>query len=106
MLRRRRERQSGATTFAPAFEDFHEWVRSLPWGVERPYSVETPGVRSFGVDCALLGRRQLWLLTGMERPFDADGLGLAIIVPDDAATRHRGCGPGPDRVADAREATS
>jgi hypothetical protein len=64
---------------------FHEWLLSLPWVVERPYSLEAPGIRCFGVDCPPLARRRLWLLTGMDRPF-ADGLGLAVIVPVDVAT--------------------
>jgi hypothetical protein len=50
-----------------AFDDFHEWVLSLPWVVERPYALATPGVRGFGVECEPLDRRQLWLLTGLPR---------------------------------------
>ncbi|HEX4530693.1 MAG TPA: hypothetical protein VIA11_14925 [Acidimicrobiia bacterium] len=94
MLRRRREQPSGATAIAPAFEDFHAWVLSLPWVVERPYSVETPGIRCFGVDCEPLARRQVWLLTGLERQLDAHGLGLAVIVPADAAGDIEGAGLG------------
>jgi hypothetical protein len=86
MLRRRREQRSATTTtFAPAFADFHDWVLSLPWVVERPSSLAMPGVRCFGVDCAPLGRRQLWLITGMERRLDSDGIGLAVIVPAEIA---------------------
>jgi hypothetical protein len=83
MLRRRREQTT--TTIAPAFDDFHEWVLSLPWVVERPYSVGTPGVRCFGVECEPLGRRQLWLITGMHRGPQATGIGLAVIVPADVS---------------------
>ena len=43
----------------PAFDNLHEWVLSLPWVVERPFNVGTPGVRSFAVDCEPLGRKQL-----------------------------------------------
>ena len=82
MLRRRREQPTATTTtVAPAFADLHDWVLSLPWVVERPYSLGTPGVRCFGVDCEPLGRRRLWLITGMQRHLDADGVGLAVIVP-------------------------
>ena len=87
MLRRRREQLTATTTIAaPAFADFHEWVVSLPWVVERPYSLGTPGIRCFGVECEPLGRRQLWLITGMQLHLaDADGIGLAVIVPVDVA---------------------
>jgi len=86
MLRRRREDKTAATRRVPAFDDFHEWVLSLPWVVERPYKVGTAGVRSFGVDCELLGRRQLWLLTGLQRQLEVDGFGIAVIVPEAAAS--------------------
>jgi hypothetical protein len=86
MLRRRREQSTATTTtVAPAFADLHDWVLSLPWVVERPSSLATPGVRCFGVDCAPLGRRQLWLITGMECRLDPDGVGLAVIVPAEIA---------------------
>jgi hypothetical protein len=85
MLRRRPEPDS-TTTIGPAFADFHDWVLSLPWVVERPYSLDTPGVRCFGVDCEPLGRRQLWMMTGLQRQLDADGVGLAVIVPAEIAS--------------------
>jgi hypothetical protein len=95
MLRRRRESQTVASNLvapdSPAprqgspLDNFHEWLLSLPWVVERPYSLDTPGVRCFGIDCALLGRRQLWLITGLQRHADIDGMGLAVILPTDAA---------------------
>ena len=84
MLNRRRDQKTTATKDARAFDDFHEWVLSLPWVVERPYSLGTPGVRSFGIDCEPLGRRQLWLVTGL-RELAIGGIGLAVIVPRDAA---------------------
>lgn len=94
MLRRRREQLSGSTAVAPEFENFHEWVTSLPWVVERPRNPDTPGVRCFGVDCEVLDRRQLWLLTGMDRHLDTDCLGLAVIVPQTIAVdvEHAGLG--------------
>jgi hypothetical protein len=93
MIRRRRE-QPTATTVAPAFADFHEWVLSLPWVVERPYTVAAPGVRSFGVDCQPLGRRRLWLLTGLEGQLDAHGIGLGVILPVDVANEIENVGLG------------
>src|ERR1700693_1191755 len=85
MLRRRREPQTVASNEGNALDDFHGWLLSLPWVVERPYGLDTPGVRSFGVDCEPLGRRQLWLITGLQRHVDTDGIGLAVIVPTDTA---------------------
>src|SRR3954447_19717920 len=85
MLRRRRDHSTITHNEGGAFADFHEWVLSLPWTVERPYSVATPGVRCFGVDCEPLGRRRRWRLTGLHRDIDPSGLGLAVIVPADAA---------------------
>jgi hypothetical protein len=85
MLRRRRTRQTISTRPQRLYDGFHEWVLSLPWVVERPYSLATPGVRSYGVDCEPLGRRQLWLLTGLGETSDQGARGLAVIVPADAA---------------------
>ena len=85
MMFPRRQPQTTSTQAPRAFDDFHEWVLSLPWVVERPYSVGTPGVRCFGVDCEPLGRRQLWLLTGLEPECGIAGMGLAVIVPNPAA---------------------
>lgn len=64
---------------------FHEWILNLPWVVERPYPLDTPGVRSFAVDCEPLGRRQMWLITGLLRPFPAGQSGIAVILPFAAA---------------------
>jgi hypothetical protein len=83
MLSNRRQR-GAVTTSTQAFDGFHEWVLSLPWIVERPYALATPGVRCFDVDCPPLGRRQKWMLTGF-RSVDPSGLGLAVIVPVEAA---------------------
>ena len=67
------------------FDDFHEWVLSLPWVVERQYNLATPGVRAFGVECEPLGRHALWLLTGMQSGTASSTAGIAVIVPMDAA---------------------
>jgi hypothetical protein len=72
-------------TTAPAFEDFHDWVLSLPWVVERPSRLAPPVVRSFAVDCEPLNRRQLWLITGLQEPSCADEISVAVIVPIEAA---------------------
>jgi hypothetical protein len=85
MLRRNRTQQAVGSHEPRAFDDLHEWVLSLPWVVERPYSVGTPGVRSFGIDCEPLGRRQLWLITGLQRALESEGVGVAVIVPAEVA---------------------
>jgi len=93
MLHRRRAPQTIAPNDGNAPGDFHEWLLSLPWVVERPYSLESPGVRCFGIDCEPLGRRQLWLITGL-RPLAVSGIGLAVIVPTDVASDLEGAGRG------------
>lgn len=94
MLRRHRTQDVTDARAPRAFDDFHDWVLSLPWVVERPYSLATPGVRTFGVDCEPLGRRQLWLLTGLQQQLDSDGIGLAVIVPADVADELEAIGRG------------
>lgn len=58
----------------------HDWVSSLPWVVERPYSVGVRGVRVFAVDCEPLGVRRIWLVTGLP-----NSSGIAVIVPASVA---------------------
>ena len=61
----------------PAPADFHEWIQSLPWVVERPYGLGGErGVRTFAVECEPLGIGQLWLVTGLPH-----GAGVAVVVP-------------------------
>ena len=72
--------RSTSADCAPAYDDFHEWVLSLPWVVERPYGAGVPGVRSFAVECLPLERRQLWLVTGL-RQLSSGELDVAVIVP-------------------------
>jgi hypothetical protein len=84
MIRRRPTQQMSAPELTPAFDDFHEWVLSLPWVVERQYSLGTPGVRAFAVDCEPIGRRQMWLVTGLRESSVGDP-GIAVILPLDAA---------------------
>ena len=72
-----------------AFEDFHEWVLSLPWVVERLNDDVVPAVRCFAVDCEPLGRRQTLLLTGLEQRRESDGPSIAVVVPAEAACAHR-----------------
>ena len=93
-MKRRRRPDTIVPKQGRAFADFHEWVLSLPWTVERPYSLETPGVRCFGIDCPPLGRRRMWMLTGLQRTADPTGLGLAVIVPQTAAAEVESLGWG------------
>jgi hypothetical protein len=86
MLHRRHEPQTITSNEANALDAFHEWLLSLPWVVERPYSVDTPGVRCFGIDCEPLGRRQIWLITGLQR-VDVDGIGLVTVYGESVARR-------------------
>ena len=76
---RRRSVSSFHPTVRTRSADLHEWVLSLPWVVEWPYALGIEGVRTFAVECEPIGRRQLWLLTGMQRS------NIAVIVPVEAA---------------------
>jgi hypothetical protein len=77
-----------------AFEDFHEWVLSLPWVVERLNDDVVPAVRRFAVDCEPLGRRQTLLLTGLEQLRESDGPSIAVVVPAEAAGQVANIGRG------------
>ncbi len=84
MLRRRRDLETTSADETDRLQTFHKWVVSLPWVVERPYEPGTPGVRCFAVDCAPLGRRGVWLLTGL--PADSDTAGpVAVVLSAEAA---------------------
>jgi hypothetical protein len=89
MFFRHREPDIPTSESTVAFDDFRDWVLSLPWVVERPYSLGTPDVRCFGIDCEPLGRRQLWLLSGLG---NAAGMGLAVILPTEEALALQGAG--------------
>ena len=81
MRRRNIRRPSTADTRIPNTPgDFHEWVLSLPWVVERPTDGSQPGIRLFAVDCPLLERRQIWLVTGLASG-DESALGVAAVMP-------------------------
>jgi hypothetical protein len=82
MFRRRQQLTDTTNIRDSAFADIHDWILSLPWVVERPFS---PGIRCFGVECEPLGRSRLWLVTGMQRQFDAAGVGMAVIIPTEVA---------------------
>jgi hypothetical protein len=71
----RRPRAQGT----PLSNDVVAWVLSLPWVVERPYSLGISGVRMFAVDCGPLEVRHVWLLTGL---FGEEN-DVAVIVPAD-----------------------
>src|SRR5262249_27323587 len=85
MLGHDQARERGDAPTARTFANFFEWVMSLPWVVERPYGLASSDVRCFAVDCEPLGRRQVWLITGMQRHGDHDGLGVAVVVPAEVA---------------------
>jgi hypothetical protein len=78
-------RPAHGTTATAGYKDFHDWALSLPWVVERHYSLAMLGVRSFAVDCEPLDRRQLWLVTGLQHPSREDRIAVAVIVPIEAA---------------------
>src|SRR6476619_6466169 len=63
--------------------NFHEWVLSLPWVVERPHGFGGRHVHSFAVDCELLGRQRLWLVTGLRQSWRVD-VDIAVMVPAEA----------------------
>jgi hypothetical protein len=62
--------------------DVHEWVRSLPWVVERSpfHTLPDSQVRIFAVDCEPLERRQVWLLSGL-MPSRFDEPDVAVVMP-------------------------
>jgi hypothetical protein len=94
MIRRRSTKKTSAVDSAPAFGDFHDWVLSLPWVVERSHSLATPGVRSFAIDCEPLGRRQLWLVTGLHEHLKIGSRDAAVILPLEAARSIENAGRG------------
>jgi hypothetical protein len=89
MIRRRRQdarpQPTVATTEGAPFDAFHQWVLSLPWVVERPFDAENAAVRTFAVDCEPLGRRRVWLVTGLDPDFWGEGTRLGVIVPAESA---------------------
>jgi hypothetical protein len=89
-----RHDEIASTECGPALGDFHAWVLSLPWVVERPFSLGTPGVRSFAVDCEPLGRRQLWLVTGLGNSCGTGRLGITVLVPREAVKAIESTGQG------------
>jgi hypothetical protein len=83
MIPRRPARRGSPDPASPlVLHEFHAWVTSLPWVVERP-DAAVPDARVFGVDCEPLGRRRLWLVTGLRKHLGVAD--IAVIVPDDAA---------------------
>jgi hypothetical protein len=94
LFRRARQDEIAVAEGGAAAGGLHEWVLSLPWVVERPFSLETPGVRCFAVDCDLLGRRQLWLVTGLDNNGGTSGPGITVLVPRQAANAIESTGQG------------
>jgi hypothetical protein len=78
-MHRRPEREA-STPVVRAFVDLDEWVRSLPWVIERPPDARWPGARCFEVDCPPLERRQLLLITGLARLGSMQSGGPAIVA--------------------------
>jgi hypothetical protein len=68
-----------------AYKELDDWVLSLPWVVERPDDARSPGVRVYGVDCPPLGRRRIFLLTGLGAHGERDPKGVAGVLPERAA---------------------
>jgi hypothetical protein len=94
LFRRTREDEIVAIEGGRVACDVHEWVLSLPWVVERPFSLETPGVRCFAVDCEPLDRRQMWLVTGLESYGRSGNPRVTVLVPGDAANQIERAGQG------------
>jgi hypothetical protein len=69
-------------------DDFHTWVLSLPWVVERPYFSEQLGARLFAVACEPLQVRQLWLVT------NALNSRVAVVMSDAIAAAYAEAGFG------------
>jgi hypothetical protein len=66
-------------------DDIHAWALNLPWVVERPSG---SCVRVFAVECKPLGRRQVWLLSGLHDGYARGAmLGLSVILPSELS-RH------------------
>ena len=61
-------------------DDFHRWILSLPWVVERPHLAGAPGVRTFAIACEPLDIRQVWLVTGLP-----PGRRIAVVAPNSLA---------------------
>jgi hypothetical protein len=94
MIRRRAARASSSEHPTCAYAYLDEWVRSLPWVIERPRDERWPAVRVFVVDCPPLKRRQLLLITGLRRrTSDGEaGSGVAAVMPAIACREPDGAG--------------
>jgi hypothetical protein len=91
----RKPTDAAGTHAAP--DGFHDWILSLPWVVERPFNIGTPGVRTFAVDCEPLGIRQVWLVTGLPHGGGVGvphGGGVGVIVPNPLAENYELVGVG------------
>jgi hypothetical protein len=60
--------------------EFHRWILSLPWVVERPQTPGLPGIRTVAIACEPLGVRRVWLVTGLP-----GGRPVAVVVPTSLA---------------------
>ena len=82
-MRRRRHEPRIPSPDDTEVDRMHEWVRSLPWVVERRDDASTPGVTCYAVDCEPLDRRQVWLLAGLIG--DRRTSDIAVVLPLEAA---------------------
>jgi hypothetical protein len=79
-MRRRCKTPVDAPQIGTAHNDFHRWILSLPWVVERPCIPGAPGVRTFAIACEPLDVHQVWLVTGLPR-----GHRVAVVAPSSLA---------------------
>jgi hypothetical protein len=79
-MRRKTKPTREAPCIERAQDDFHEWILSLPWVVERPCIPGAPSVRTFAIACEPLDVRQVWLVTGLP-----PGRRVAVVVPSSLA---------------------
>ena len=79
-MRRRCKQPREAPRAETANDEFHRWIVSLPWVIERPPTPGAPGVRTFAIACEPLDVRQVWLVTGLP-----PGQRVAVVVPSSLA---------------------
>src|SRR4051794_11111543 len=93
MMHKRKAGDGTRGVVTAGLDDVHEWVRSLPWVVERAplRAMHDTHVRVFAVDCEPLERRQVWLVTGL-LPSLFDRPDVAVVMPKSIArgARERG----------------
>lgn len=81
----RRPTSSSPAKHIRVLPNFHDWVLSLPWVVERPYGLGASDVRTFAVDCEPLDRRRLWLVSDLRQSRRLSDIDIAVIIPHEVA---------------------